>query len=169
MSDETAFDLSDSTAQRTIERVMLDHMQAAHPEWRPATWKEIAVILGLAPVWKQAQPDAVWESADGTIIIAECYARVKRLLAGNERKLALDALKLLSLRNAAPEPQQLRCLLIVTAEVEHELQKNGWLQAAIRQAVEVVGVALAEVHRRALDEAVSRQSSGQARLRRREG
>jgi len=165
MSHRTDRDPSDSGVQREIERDMLDWLNERHPDWHPVEWASVASDLGLPPAWKKAKPDAVWKLADGRIAVAECYARVDYLKTGHRRKLAMDAFKLLSLRDAVTDPNRLRCLLIVPEELDQQLQTDGWLPLAILKAAEVIAVRLTDGQRQKLREAVERQAAGQARTR----
>ena len=163
MGDPEVRDPSDSSVQLVIERIMLETIQERHPSWQLVEWKSIATELNLPPVWQKAEPDAAWQDSDGGFIIAECYARVDALKPGHRRKLAMDALKLLSLRNAVTDPILLRCLLIVPEELEKQLLTDNWLSVAIRQAAEVVTVRLSDDLLNRLREAVELQGAGQAR------
>jgi hypothetical protein len=163
MSSSETHDPSDSSTQRTLEGVMLRIVEDRHPGWRPVSWNSLSIELGLPQAWRKAKPDAVWRESDGGIVIAECYARIDPLKSGHCRKLAMDALKTLTLRNVIKQPEQLLCLLIVPEELEKQLQADSWLSMAIRQAMEVVTVSLTEEQRQSLREAVRRQGAGQAR------
>ncbi len=158
-------DPSDSSFQIQFEKVMLEILQENHPNWRPVDWMEVSIDLGLPTVWQRAKPDAVWKDENGIIIIAECYARVDKLKAGHRRKLAMDVLKLLSLRRAAADPKSLRGLLIVPEELDGQLQANDWFSEAIRQAVEVISIRLSDDQSHKLRKAVESQASGQARTK----
>jgi hypothetical protein len=165
MSDQKDCDPSDSSVQLDIEHAMLDIICERYPNWRCEEWKKISTELGLPIVWKNAKPDAVWQTDDGVIIIAECYAHVGDLNPGHRRKLAMDAFKLLSMRNAVKGTKRMRCLLIVPEELYPHLQAKGWLPEAIRQAAEVMAVKLTDVQHQKLKVVVNHQGSGQARLR----
>ena len=156
-------DPSDSSVQSAIERVMLEIVQDRNPDWKIVDWKSIVAELNLSLVWQKAKPDAAWQDCNGRFIIAECYARVDELKPGHRRKLALDALKLLSLRNAVNDPLLLRCLLIVPEELEKQLLTDTWLSVSIRQAAEVVAVRLSDDLLTQLRETVKLQGAGQAR------
>lgn len=169
MNDLTGRDPSNSAVQIEIEQSMLVTVQLSHPDWRTMDWKEVAKELDLAPVWQGARPDAVWQDNDEVIIIAECYARIETLKTGHRRKLAMDALKLTSLRNAVKDPKRLRCLLIVPEELDRQLQSDNWFSVSIHQAAEVVTVKLSEDQLEKLRRAVELQGAGQARVKRDRG
>ncbi len=158
-------DPSDSAVQQKIEQAMLAYLHETQPDWHLAEWVSVAIELGLPQVWQQAKPDAVWRLDNGGVVVAECYARIGALKPGHRRKLAMDAFKLLSLRNAVSTPNLLRCLLIVPEELQRQLQGKGWLPLAIHQAAEVVTVKLTDDQCQQLREAVERQGTGQARTR----
>lgn len=154
---------SDSAVQRAIEVAMLERLGASHPEWNRVEWSAASKELGLAPVWQQAQPDAAWHSGPGHVVVAECYCRIGVLEAGHRRKLALDALKLVTMRSQAPDPSRLRCLLVVPDELAARLLSEGWFSVAIQASAELVSVTLSDDERRRLAEATRLQAAGQAR------
>lgn len=163
MSQAGDRDLSDSTIQLDLEYSILDEICKHHPDWHPVQFPIIAANLGLQEFWQRTKPDGTWETGDGRVIIAECYARIGALKPGHRRKLAMDVLKLISLRSAAVDPNRLRCVLIIPEELEGQLTAKDWLSAAIRQAVELEIVKLTDEQRNMLKEAVNRQAAGQAR------
>ena len=163
MRKPKVLDPSDSSVQSAVERIMLEIIHDRNPSWQIVEWKSIAAELNLSLVWGKAKPDAAWQDSDGRFIIAECYARVDELKPGHRRKLAMDALKLLSVRNAVNDSLQLRCLLIVPEELEKQLRADNWLSEAIRQAAEVVTVRLSDGLLKQLRETVKLQGAGQAR------
>jgi hypothetical protein len=165
MSQTTNSDPSDSANQREIERVMLHRLDEQHPDWRRVSWEAVAVELGLASIWQKAQPDAVWKTIDGEVIIAECYARVGELKAGHRHKLAMDALKLLAIQQALPAGNHVRYLLVMPEELMSRLEGGGWFPVALRLAAEIIPVNLMENERRELMDASRRQAEGQARTK----
>jgi len=154
---------SNSAAQQRIERAMVGRV--AECGWLPVAWTDVADELGLAPVWQKAKPDCAWRLPTGGFAIAECFARSVALKPGQWRKIATDALKLLSIRSGLDDPRKLLCLLVVPKEIEDEVRHNGWLSVALQQAAEIVAVELEPHERAELAEAVARQSIGQARKR----
>lgn len=159
-------DPSDSKVQRDLESVMLRRLAAQHPDWRRVAWNTTSVELGLLPVWQRARPDAVWKTRTGEIIVAESYAHVDALKAGHRRKLAMDALKLLSLRATIPKGRRVRCLLVVPGQLMGSLKSDGWFPAALGLAAEIVPVDLSRGDRIRLNKASRLQAQAQARLRR---
>lgn len=154
---------SDSAVQRAIEVAMLKRLEASHPEWVRVDWSTTSKELGLPLVWQQAQPDAVWHSGPGQLVVAECYCRIGVLEAGHRRKLALDALKLVTMRGQTPDPSRLRCLLVVPEELAGRLAGEGWFSVAIQASAELVPVVLSDDERGRLFEATRLQAAGQAR------
>lgn len=154
---------SDSAVQRSIEIGVLERLGASHPEWKRVEWSAASKGLGLAPVWQQAQPDAAWSSGEHEVVVAECYCRIGVLEAGHRRKLALDALKLVTMRSQAPDPSRLRCLLVVPDELAGRLVGEGWFNVAVQASAELVSVTLSDDERRRLVEATRLQAAGQAR------
>lgn len=159
-------DPSDSAVQREIELVMLRRLGEQHRDWRPVTWRTIAAELGLSLVWQKTEPDAVWRTDSGGLLVAESYARVGDLKPGHRRKLAMDALKLLALRNALPDGSHVRCLLVVPEELKARLEGDGWFPVALHLAAEIVPVTLLDEERKRLGDASSLQAQGQSRTRR---
>jgi len=157
-------DPSDSRVQREIELVMLQRLADQHLDWKPAEWKAIAGELHLPSVWQKAKPDAVWKTDAGEIVIAECYARIGKLKAGQHRKLAMDALKLLALKNAIPLDSPVQYLLVVPKELVGAFGGGGWFPVAIRLAATIVPVRLLDSERESLGNAAQRQAQGQSRV-----
>lgn len=157
-------DPSDSRVQRAIERVMLQRLADQHRDWTSADWKSIALELGLPSVWQRAKPDAVWMTHAGEVVIAECYARIDRLKAGQRRKLAMDALKLLALKSAIRVDSRVQYLLVVPEELVAAFEGGGWFPVAIRLAAAIVPVCLLESERQKLREAAQCQAQGQSRI-----
>ena len=157
-------DPSDSGVQREIEVVMLRRLAGQHPDWKPADWKAIALKLGLPSVWQKAKPDAVWTTAAGEVIVAECFTRIGKLKAGQYRKLAMDALKLLALKHAIPIGSSVTYLLVVPKELAGAFEGGGWFPVAIRLAANIVPVSLLDSEREKLGDAVQRQAQGQSRI-----
>ena len=160
-------DLSDSVAQREIEISMLQRLTEKHPDWLRLDWATTAVELTLPLVWQKAKPDAVWKvvrdaSRGDELIICECYARIGKIKAGHRRKLAIDALKLVALRQSLPIGPRVRWLIVVPEELYVQLQSGGWFTEALR-LVEIVPVALTDIERRKLSKATDRQAEGQSR------
>lgn len=158
-------DPSDSAAQRDIEIKMLERLVEQHPDWQRVNWKTLSAELGLAPVWQKAEPDAVWETGS-EIIIAECYSRIGALSAGHYRKLAMDALKLIAIRDAIRHVPHVRCLLVVPRELADRLKGDGWFPSALRLASDVIPVDLLESEKTVIENACARQAQGQARTKR---
>lgn len=158
---------SDSAVQREIELVMLRRLGEQHGDWQPVAWRTIAAELGMSSVWQKTEPDAVWRTDSASLLLAEAYARVGDLKPGHRRKLAMDALKLLALRNALPDGTDVRCLLIVPEELKVRLQGDGWFPVALHLAAEIVPVTLLDDERKRLLDASSLQGQGQSRTRRR--
>ena len=156
---------SDSAVQRAIELVMLERFTDRQPSWRRAAWSSVARELGLAPVWMKAEPDAVWKTEEGDVVVAEAYSRVGVLNEGQKRKLAKDALKLFAIRHALPAGQHVRSLLLVPDELVARLNGEGWFPLALRTAAEIVSVPLTEAERTLLQDASAQQAEGQARTR----
>lgn len=157
-------DPSDSRVQREIELVMLQRLADQHRDWTPADWKAIALELGLPSVWQKAKPDAVWKTSTGDVVIAECYARIGKLKAGQHRKLAMDALKLLALKNAISLDSRVQYLLVVPEELVGAFEGGGWFPVAIRLAATIVPVCLLDSEREKLGDAAQRQAQGQSRI-----
>lgn len=164
--DQGNLDPSDSAIQREIELVMLCRLGEQHPDWRRVSWNTVAAKLGLLAVWRNAKPDAVWETDAGEIIVAESYARCGELKSGHRRKMAMDALKLLALRDAIPDGKRIRCLLVVPEELVARLKGDSWFPLALRLAAEIIPVALLDDERDRLGEASRLQGLGQARTKR---
>jgi hypothetical protein len=160
-------DPSDSAVQHEIELAMLDRLGKLHPDWQRVTWKTEAAELGLSSVWQNAKPDATWKTGSDQIIVAECYARVGELKAGHRRKLAMDALKLLALRQALPHRQHIRFLLVVPEELTRPLKGDVWFPAAMYLAAELIPMALLASEKKRLGEATALQAQGQPRTARR--
>ncbi len=158
MQQMTDSDPSDSAVQRKIELTMLDRISQKNPDWQRVTWKTLAAELSLPPVWQNAKPDAVWRTNSHEVIVAECYARVGELKAGHRRKMAMDALKLLALRNALPDVNHIRCFLVVPEELNDKLAGGGWFPTALRLATEIVPVDLLEDEKKELVSASARQA-----------
>lgn len=158
------YDPSDSRVQRDIELVMMQRLADQHPDWKRADWKAIAGELHLPSVWQKAKPDAVWKTDAGEIVIAECYARIGKLKAGQHRKLAMDALKLLALKNAIQLDSRVQYLLVVPEELVAAFEGGGWLPVAIRLAADIVPVRLLDTEREKLGDASKRQAQGQSRI-----
>jgi len=156
---------SDSAVQRAIELVMLERFTESHPSWRRAAWAPIARELGLAAVWMKAEPDAVWKTEKGDVVVAEAYSRVGVLNEGQKRKLAKDALKLLAIQHALPAGRHVRGLLLVPEELVARLNGEGWFPLALRTAAEIVSVPLTEAERMLLQDAAAQQAEGQSRTR----
>ena len=165
MIQQTDTDPSDSKVQREIELAILDRLSNHHDDWQRVDWKTLAIELRLAPVWRKTEPDAVWKTNSHEIIIAECYARVGALAAGHRRKLAMDTLKLLSLRKAL-EGNNVRCLMVVPEELGRELAGDGWFPTALRLNTEIIPIGLLEHEKKRLAAASKLQAEGQARTRR---
>ena len=161
---------SDSATQRTVELAMLHRLGEQHPEWQRSDWKATATKLALPAVWREIQPDGVWRTTAVTseqeeIIVAECFAHIGQLKPGQLRKLAMDALKLLALRQQCSDATILRCVIVVPEELRKALQMGGWLCAAIRLAGELMPVVLTDDERKQLADATRLQAHGQARTR----
>lgn len=156
---------SDSSVQRDIEIAMLKRLEASHPGWIRTEWSAASKELCLPLVWQQAQPDAVWHSGPRQVVVAECYCRIGALAAGHRGKLALDALKLVTMRSHAPDPSRLRCLLVVPDQLAGRLVGEGWFSVAVQASAELVSVTLSDDERRRLVEATQLQAAGQARSR----
>jgi hypothetical protein len=148
---------------------MLRRLEERYPTWKRLAWQNVAIHLGLPPVWQKAVPDAVWKTECGETIVAEAYSRIGQLTAGHRRKLAMDALKLLGLRHAISSNQSARYLLVVPDELAHSLRGDGWFPAALSMAAELVSVALTSEEREKLHRASARQAQGQARVTRSPG
>jgi hypothetical protein len=106
----------------------------------------------------------VWKTDAGEIVIAECYARIGKLKAGQHRKLAMDALKLLALKNAIPLDSPVQYLLVVPKELVGAFGGGGWFPVAIRLAATIVSVRLLDSERESLGNAAQRQAQGQSRV-----
>ena len=154
---------SDSSFQLNLEKSMVEAVLRDHPSWQIVVWQNISAELGLGSIWQNARPDGAWQDEDGCYVIAECYAHVGKLKPGHRRKIAMDVLKMLSLRNAVISPKSLCCLLIVPEDVNNQLQAEDWFSIAIHQAVEVVSIQLTPEEQQKLQETVAHQSLGQAR------
>jgi hypothetical protein len=170
LSPTTETHPSDSVAQRKVELAMLHRLGEQHPEWQRSDWKVTATKLALPAVWKEIQPDAVWRTTAVTsgqeeIVVAECFAHIGKLKPGQLRKLAMDALKLLALRQQCSDATLLRCVIVVPEELRKALQMGGWLCAAIRIAGELMPVVLTDDERKQLADATRLQADGQARSR----
>lgn len=157
-------DPSDSGVQREIELVMLQRLADQHTDWKPWDWNAIAVELDLPSVWQRTRPDAVWRTEAGEIVVAECYARIGELKAGHRRKLAMDTLKLLTLRHAIPKANRVQYLLVVPKELVSALEGGGWFPEAVRLAATIVPVILQDSERERLGDAVKQQAQGQSRI-----
>lgn len=156
-------DPSGSAVQREIESVMLRRLEEQHTDWHRVIWKAVALELGLSSIWQKAAPDAVWKTESGEIIIAESYARVGELKPGHRRKLAMDALKLLAIKQTLPEGKNVRYLLIVPEELTGKLNSGSWFSAALRISAEIVPVTLLKNEKQKLSDATNLQAQGQAR------
>ncbi|MGH2960358.1 MAG: hypothetical protein ACRDKE_12185, partial [Solirubrobacterales bacterium] len=105
--------------------------------------------LRIAEPWRSTVPDGCWFEGRGNarkFVVAEAYARVAELKAGNKSKLAKDALKLMQLARVAAAKSNIKVVaaLVLTEQVAAELAPNrrGWLGAAIRESVEIREVKL---------------------------
>lgn len=159
--DDVGLDPSDSQAQRDVEAAMLESAKGLH--WCKGDWSKIADQNCLPEAWKRAQPDGVWETANGGLVLVESYARIEKLKPGHRRKVAMDVLKLSCLRRILGGYPKVRCLLVVPEQIRSELLDKSWLAAAICDSVEVIFVELTEDHCAALKRATRRQADGQAR------
>ena len=159
-------DPSDSAVQREIESTMLHRLGEQYPDWHRVIWKELATELGLSSIWQNTKPDAVWKTDSDEVIIAECYAHIGKLKPGHRRKLAMDALKLLALRDVLPPGNSIRYLLVVPDELIDRLAGESWFPTALRLASEIMPVALLDGERSKLKDASMRQAQGQARTKR---
>lgn len=158
-------DPSDSKVQRDLEHTLLSRLEKGHSDWIRSTWKSVAGELHLPEVWKKAQPDAVWKTLGGGIIVAECFAHLGNLKAGQRRKLAWDVLKLQGIRSVVSPSVPITCLIVVPQGIDSTLKGNSWLSEAIRTVAELHEVELTPEERSRLKEGIERQASGQARLR----
>lgn len=154
---------SDSKPQREIEKIMIRRLGEQHSDWEARKWKDVARQLGLPETWLKAEPDVVWNTPEA-ILVGECYARTGKLSAGHRRKLAMDALKLIALRQLRSAAHGLRCALVVTEETNAQLC-GGWFADAIH-LVEIIPIGLSKEEKLILEAATDRQASGQARQRR---
>jgi hypothetical protein len=160
-------DPSDSAVQREIEPATLSRLEGLHPDWLRTTWRSIVAEHSLGPIWTAIKPDAVWTSTSGEIIVAESYARIGPLKPGHRRKLAMDALKLLALRDSLPSGTSVRSLLVVPEQLVPTLEGSGWFPFALRATAEVTSVRLSPEECERLNEASRLQGFGQARTSRR--
>ena len=104
---------------------------------------------------------------DDHLIVAESYSRIGELNAGHRRKIAMDALKLLSLKHTLADKRRVRYLIVVPDELSKRLSNlEGWFPTALDIAAEVVSVALLPSERKKLVGASARQAQGQARMKR---
>lgn len=156
-------DPSDSSAQRAIESIMLCHVETNNPDWERVSWKDIATEFGLAKVWQKAEPDAVWRTGSDEIVIAESYARIGDLKPGHRRKIAMDAFKLLSIKQIIPLTIKVRCIIVIPEQLADEFKGESWLFEAIRSTAEIVSVRLKVHDIEVLDAATTLQAQGQAR------
>lgn len=149
---------SDSKVQCRIENEMLRIVGERNPEWRRVEdWSVLAQNLGLADFWQAVEPDAAWRTPDGNVIVAECYARLAKLKPGSERKLAMDALKLLAMLREA-DGRAVSARLVVAGEVASALKTGaGWFPRVVRGAIQIEEVDLDERTCRDLEEATARQ------------
>ena len=152
--------LSDSKVQRDIEIEMCSYLEGIHPDWHRIDWSDLTIGLELAA---KVKPDAVWRDENGSILIAECYARVSELKPGHRRKIAADILKLISLRDEFSEIDPPRLLLIVPIELGLKLEGNDWLSLVISKQTLLTKVPLSDEQCKMLKDAVRRQGVGQAR------
>lgn len=159
-------DPSDSSAQRAIETIMLRQLEEQHPDWHAVSWKTTASTFGLSVSWQKAEPDAVWETDSGEIIVAESYARIGDLKPSHRRKLAMDAFKLQTIRQILPKTENVRCLIIVPEEIAACLQGDSWFCEALRLTAEIVPISLHEHEKKTLKDATALQAQGQARTNR---
>lgn len=151
---------SESPTQRKIERSMLEQLNYVHPEWKKIEWHKVANELMLPAAWHPLQPDGVWLHDNGQYIITKCYVRISPLKHEQYRKLTMDALKPLSLRNASANPHSIRCLLVVSEETNSQLETCGWLNTAICQSAEIIAMPLVNRERAMLRKAVIKQGAG---------
>jgi hypothetical protein len=161
----TDSDPSDSSVQREIESQMLQRLEEMHPDWRRISWKTFATEKELANEWVKAEPDAIWKTNSKQLVLAECYSRVGDLKTGHRRKLAMDTLKLLALRDAV-KGYSIRCILVVPDELKNQLTGNGWFPVAIQNVAEIVSVNLSESEKMKLNDASRLQAQGQAHTKR---
>jgi hypothetical protein len=165
MPQKNDSDPSDSAVQREIELVMLYRLSKVHENWEKIEWKPFVMELGLSSIWQKVKPDAIWRTNTQEIIIAECYARVGELKAGHRRKMAMDALKLLALRDAL-KGKNVRCLLVVPEELKKHMSNASWFPVALHLVAEIVTVKLQKDEFNALIVASTGQATGQARTKR---
>lgn len=164
MNDIACDHPSSGSVNKAIEVAILRRMDVQYADWIRVNWIDVSKKYQLPAVWEKAKPDAVWETKSAVLIVAECYARIERLKAGNKGKLAKDCLKLRGIQlQLAHRFKQVRCLMIMPEELAAQLKGVGWLETSIRQTVEVVGVSLLESERRDLMAAVLKQADGQSR------
>ncbi len=124
-----------ASVQGELEAVLLDRIQASEKDWTRVEWFEASVNLGLEPVWQRVELDRVWKTRRGHLVIAECYCRVGVLNPRHRRKLALDVLKLVAIRERLPTPDRVHGILVVPNELEQQLRGEAWLAVAIRALV----------------------------------
>ncbi len=151
-----------SRVQSKIEKEMLEELEKQHclDDWRVVHWKDIA---GERELVRNVKPDGVWLDGEGRIILAECYVRIGALGTGHRRKLAMDTLKLITMRKELSE-RSVDLLLVVPNELGERLDGNDWLSMVIRRELQVVRMTLTDGQRERLNEAVKRQAEGQARM-----
>lgn len=120
--------VSDSAVQRKAEAIIRDRL--AEHLGMPLEPREIKLAAGGATV----HVDAV--SADGTVL-AEIFARQGELKGGQQKKVAIDTLKLITIRRERSEAK----LYIAFADQDASLYATGggWVAQALRSwKVEVV-------------------------------
>lgn len=154
--------LSDSKVQSDIELQMCSALENLHPDWHQVDWNDLSVGLEFAA---KVKPDAVWCDENGRIPISECYARIGKLKPGHRRKIALDILKLISLREEFSKIDPPRLLLVVPDELGLQLEGNDWLSLVVSKQTQLTKVSLSDEQCQRLREAVRHQGEGQARRR----
>ena len=150
--------------QQDLEPVLLRRLEEENPEWKRVIWKDVAPGLGIPLLWQGTKPDAVWEepySNRKRYIIAECYVRIDPLKPGHWRKLAYDALKLISLQRAMLERgHTVRSLMVLPMQLKEHLREDRWLFEALK-AVEPTFVALSAPEELEIRNATAAQGRGQ--------
>jgi hypothetical protein len=138
---------SDSSPQRAAEVVIRDALAARLGV--PLEERVLRLRNGTT-----VKVDAVTE---GESVLAEIYARQGKLRGGQQKKVAQDALKLLSLRTTRPAA---RLLLVFASDeaAEYALNPKGWFAESLRMwKVEVLVIKVDQRTRDALISAQKRQ------------
>ena len=137
---------SDSAVQRRAEEVIRSQLAAL-------VWKDLAPRIVTFDTGAPVQVDAV--AADESVL-AEIFARQGKLKGGQQKKVAIDTLKLITLGRSRPSAQLI--LAFADKEAAAYALGKGWLAEALTTwRVRVVVIEIDDVLRDEIRAAQARQ------------